>query len=1085
MRTNPWELRTDALQRALTPHEFGRLLVHLNQRRGAFGILTESDEAEAAENAEEEDGKSKEEGAVKAGIDKLEKVRRQDEHFGQTMARLYVERQTPATNRKNQPFAIHGSIRNRRDSHEFHATRKMILDEFEAIWQKQVSIGGVLAELLTDEFRTQFDNPKPDATFRHKGIVFEQRKSYWRTGTMGRCDLEPTDQCCPMADMHAQEFRVLENVNNIRIRKHDEEMRALSDSEREKVIAALRNQKKATGKTIRTALGINRREVAAFYELNTDSDAEREINTDWFYREIVLGAIGEDTWFTFDESRKESVNRALQKFDPDVKLDRERLAGGCRAWWGLSEESTGKLNDAWKKRPKLENRVSLSRHAILNLLPYMRLGASVTEAREAFSKDAASSATPEQRARYAFTVDADLIELLNELVGEQKAEALLRLRGANKAKRRFMEKHADVLPPAPMLANPVVRKAIHEVRRHLNEYLRRFGRKPDRVVIEMAREAKQSGKVRNEILARNRQREKIRKKIAEDYQLENLNENQRRRGEDRVLLWRQQKGLCPYCDSPQQMSDTDAARGHGVEVDHVIPKSRGGEDGLNNRVLCHRDCNRNKGNETAKEWIARKGLVDTFKQRFAHLAKPTKSDTSYFRRSDFKRKRDNLDRDVKEADVAAWRESQLSDTSYAAREVSAYLQEALFHDAPRNRRQILFTKGRYTAILRADWQLYHEVAAPSEDGAKPASKTRANHYHHAIDAVVIALSGPAIVKELADIASRQEETYKRTGERQKRDTLPVPKPWTSLETFRAQVMGHVFGDNETRGLVICHRPVKRRLVGALHEETLYGTVDMEAKVFVTRLPLVKLTPKMLRMPVPIENDNGCTVLMDPPLGKGGLVRDLEMRRILREIMQANHLSADEFSPKDVQRLLESGAFRMPSGVPITAVKVLRTIKNPVVIQSRGKPRRVYIGGNNHHVEILRNRSNGRWSGRCVSMYEAIQRLKGVDESANTLLIQKNHGDKLQFVMSLAEGEMIHARPKQGSETGYFVVKKLELDGKSISIVLAPDWDARSAADQERWSVSPADLANCGPTASEGPYKVRVSPLGAVIRVEHD
>ena len=59
-------------------------------------------------------------------------------------------------------------------------------------------------------------------------------------------------------------------------------------------------------------------------------------------------------------------------------------------------------------------------------------------------------------------------------------------------------------------------------------------------------------------------------------------------------------------------------------------------------------------------------------------------------------------------------------------------------------RRILVTKGRYTAILRKDWQLYqqlvkgHEVSP--EDMKHAVLKNRGDHREHAVDAVVIALT---------------------------------------------------------------------------------------------------------------------------------------------------------------------------------------------------------------------------------------------------------------------------------------------------------------------------------------------------------
>ena len=67
-----------------------------------------------------------------------------------------------------------------------------------------------------------------------------------------------------------------------------------------------------------------------------------------------------------------------------------------------------------------------------------------------------------------------------------------------------------------MVSNPVVRKAIHEVRRHLLAYLRKVRRKPDRVVIEFARGVQDTARRRNLQLKANRDRENERKLIEGD-----------------------------------------------------------------------------------------------------------------------------------------------------------------------------------------------------------------------------------------------------------------------------------------------------------------------------------------------------------------------------------------------------------------------------------------------------------------------------------------------------------------------------------------------------------------------------------------
>ena len=58
------------------------------------------------------------------------------------------------------------------------------------------------------------------------------------------------------------------------------------------------------------------------------------------------------------------------------------------------------------------------------------------------------------------------------------------------------------------------------------------------------------------------------------------------------VIWRD-KYVCQYCGNKFQY--------HELTMDHVIPKSRGGEKSWTNIVACCKRCNSKKGNKTPKE----------------------------------------------------------------------------------------------------------------------------------------------------------------------------------------------------------------------------------------------------------------------------------------------------------------------------------------------------------------------------------------------------------------------------------------------------------------------------------------------------
>jgi len=1068
---NPWILRKEGLSRALTPYEFGRVLLHLAQRRGAYGFdINEKDE---------------DTGKIKEAISDTHKAMTDtgSETFGQLMAIKFEER---TKNIGIKGKIIRGAIRNRKKAtgegtYEFCADRYLIWDEFDKLWEKQKSFGGELAKVLTQEYRRQLDNPEGDATWRYKGILFGQRKTYWDVGTMARCDLEPTDMKCPRADMYAQEFLVLETVNNIRIMPRGELKRSLTKEEREKVIASLEKQKTASEATIRRALGIDKGEKKAQYTLSLEKDPKRGLNTNWFKREVI-GAIEKEEWGKFEEKKQNSINKGILKFDPQEKKDVEQLMKGCPKWWGFNEQQTEQFIEAWRKRPKIDDRVNYSRKAIMNLLPYMKEGYTVNEARKLFVEDATNGASDAQRERYSFTAQVE-----------------------NRRARQYLEKHPDMLPPAPEdISNPVVRKAIHEVRRHIQAYLRTFRAKPDRVVVELAREARQSAFVRNKQLAQNRAREKERKEIIKKFNLKEETKTQQRKAVDRVLLSREQRFRCAYCDNDEDaITEADAANGKGVEIDHIIPESRGGNSHLNNLVLCHTRCNRGKGNKTPMEWFT-KDEFNLLERRLRHLLKENKV------------KWDNLHKEVPDLDKFV--ESQLTDTAYASRQVVGWLEKTLYGNIDGGSRHVFSTKGRYTSILRRDWGLFPD----SKDREQQGKKNRADHRNHAIDAVVITLSGPERLSELAHAAEREELARSQGFEQAKRK--PLNPPWGDFDSFRADVM------REWKKLVVAHRPEKRKITGALHNDTQFGPViDKHGNLtgeFTIRKSIAELTPNHLRVPkgwdelrekleraqTKVEQRrirSQMLKLTDIAGGKSGLVRDRWLREELRDALRREDLEPDKFTSKQIKELLKKKELVLDSGIPVRRVVLLRKPKvTPPIkrkrwnartgkIESDPNPRslRYYEPQNNHHIEIRENKK-GKWIGEVITNFDAAKRVrvkrpkpmpKGWRSPSAVNREDTNEG---RFVMSLSIGEMIYMKHPETGEADYFVVFKIDSTG---TIHFTSHWDAGRDKETEKCparediklpgkktgGLSAAQLENLGIEVGKPPQKVWVGPLGDV------
>lgn len=1086
--TDPWELRRRGLAEPLTAHQFGRVLLHLAQRRGALGL-------KLAEPDETDDGDSGDDGKVKAAINEV-RAKMRDLNvgtFGEFIAAIRAQRVTAITtpdrrptDKRKGPREFRAAVRNKPGIYEHCADREMIRDEFRRLWDKQKSLAGEPAPLLTDELRRTLDDESGDAIWRHRGLLFGQRRASWDLGTLGRCVLEPTERCAPHADMYASCYLVIETVNNLKIIERGKPPRPLTVEEREKIRAYLsgplgmekpKKTKKANGSAaerpktkvtvsdLRRLMGTadegwgERFSKHSQFRFNIEADENREINTDWFSREIVHGAVTLDKWSAMRANVREGINRAILKFDPEQEGAAERLKSGVMTWAALSETQADALVAAWKRRPKLDaKRLKMSRRAVCKILPYMDEAFTEVDGQDGqipvrWRKDTAFDPARhrwmtqiEARKAHAQAVKRKLTEaLLEEGLSSSEAHENAEnspefkryatgAKGATARDRHYLAKHVlyhngePVLdcdgkplaepPPAPLLSNPVVRKAIHEVRRHLVEYMVTFRRRPDYVFIELAREARMGKKDADRLLFKNRLRNRIRNDILEEFNLHSVSATQQRAAVDRVVLAVQQGCICPLCgkrigpDGNDGLTLRKAAIGEGCEVAHIIPRASGGHNGLGNIVLAHTKCNREMERRTPRQFwelTLPGGFAEGIawaEKMYADVERPKASDmknangmalwSCYFRAWDDKAKLDQFKKEVK--DIREMTARQEAATKYATRQVMAYLADAIYDGKglPERggERRIFTTDGIWTSRLRREWGLFFDrhdkkrKGLTTEQEQQRREKDRGDHRHHAIDAVVIALTTEQVRADWDKREMRADVEGVNTADEQQMENyrrahpISPPRPFNTGDKLREAVEDAVFGDGPVERPV-CHRHVKRKLIGALHKATQYGpVVDVWKQNGTVHCELVKtrvtvrqavigeaptdfLKPTHLRLPREESDDEAIERLarrfrvgkkrlsapeaekaarrfiksnaftrriVDPKPEKGGIVRDPGLRRLLRRRIEQRGLNPDSFTKVELKRSIDlHGPLTQDSGVPIHSVVLLWSNNDPVTV----------------------------------------------------------------------------------------------------------------------------------------------------------
>ena len=321
----------------------------------------------------------------------------------------------------------------------------------------------------------------------------------------------------------------------------------------------------------------------------------------------------------------------------------------------------------------------------------------------------------------------------------------------------------------------------------MNALIKRYGH-PSEVIVEVARDLKQSQEQRkeeNERQAKNQKRnERIRTDIAGVLQISI--ERVRATDIQKVILWEELSfdpafRHCPY--SGVQISEAMLLSDQ-VEIEHILPFSETLDDSLNNKTVALRTANRVKGNRTP--WQAF-GAQSNAGFNYAEILQRAEQMPMQKR---YRFAEDGYQRWLR--DDKGFLARALNDTRYLSRVAREYVSLI----CPQNTRVI---PGRMTAMLRAKFGL-NDVLGTN------GIKNRNDHRHHAVDACVIAVTDQGLLQRFAKAsASAREQQLNRLVE-------TMPDPWP---TYRDHVQRAV------NNIWVSHKPDHSH-EGAMHNDTAYA-----------------------------------------------------------------------------------------------------------------------------------------------------------------------------------------------------------------------------------------------------------------------
>ena len=950
-----WELRERAATAGerLTLPELGRVLCHINQKRGYRHVKSDAAAIVGDEGEKKKDSNSAYLAGIRANDEKL-----QDEH--KTVGQYFAEQL-----RQSQSESPTGGISYRIKDQIF--SRQRYIDEYDQIMAAQRVH---YPDILTDEFIRMLRDEvifmqRPLKSCKHLVSLceFEKQEKVMRVqqddGKGGRQLVERKvkfgPKVAPKSSPLFQLCRIYEAVNNIRLTRPDGSPRDITPEERVKIVAHLQSSaslsfaalKKllkekaliADQLTSKSGLKGNTTRVALAAALQPYPQYHRLLDMELETRMMTVQLTDEETGEVTE--REVAVVTDSYVHQPLYRLwhilysieERDAMRRALITQLGMKEEDLdgGLLDQLYRLdfvKPGYGNK---SAKFICKLLPQLQQGLGYSEACAAVGYRHSNSPTSEE------ITERTLLEKIPLL---QRNE----------------------------LRQPLVEKILNQMINLVNALKAEYG--IDEVRVELARELKMSREERERMAEGNRRREKENKAIAEKIRECGLFPTKSRIR--KYMLWEEAGEQCLYCG--QILTLSQCLNGDDMEVEHIIPKSVLYDDSYGNKTCACRRCNKEKGNRTALEYIRAKGWEAEYMERINGLL--DKKAISYSKHQRLRWLKEDIPSD--------FLERQLRLTQYISRQAMAILQQGI--------RRVSASEGGVTARLRSLWgydDILHtlnldrydsmgETERVSREGEtteklriKDWSK-RKDHRHHAIDALVVASTRQGYIQRLNRVSSESErEAMSGEIEMQKVtkiDKLSLLERWL---TQRPHLSVRAVSDKVAE-ILISYRPGKRVVTRGRNIYLRHGKKCVQSGLLVPRGPLSKETVYG-QITVNGEQQIVCKYDLHSLKAKDvDYVVDLALRKRLKELLAQHGGKEKEAFAGDVY-MDEAG-----TQGPIRSVRCFtgldRDKMKAVKYDEQGEAVGFVSPRNNHHLAIYRT-PKGKLVESIVTFWDAVDRAR--------------------------------------------------------------------------------------------------------------
>ena len=679
--------------------------------------------------------------------------------------------------------------------------RQQYMREFDAVWEEQSKYysflndcpKNLLQEILEYIFPGQSGSQKE---LRERGIkeglkyvikeqvIYYQRPLKPQIELIRKCQFEKDEQVIPLSHPLFQEFRCWEQINRLYItskqaiwnEKKQKNVwkytyRYLTNEQKETIYSKLKKQK-------RLAFS----EVAKIVCLNNDNndllnglhkDAKLSGCETWITINKVLGeyAISEQNEIT--KVWEAIYNNAHEGSEYDEKSKRVQSIINALPLH-IDDEKRVELALSLAQRVRFVRKyASLSQKAIENILIIMRLSPQDIPARIKENFDNINHLINTGEIIDENFLQDYIVDFVKDNPKVLERGGLMYAFAASLVYGRYTKEvvkpqitnYHDIQYVKRNLRNPIVEQIANETMQVVKAIWKQYSLNPNELEIrvELARDLKNSAKEREKIYKgqnKNRQNnDSLKKRLLEEkIPVTDLNIL-------KLRLYNQQRYLSPYTNETIEFSKL--FDDNFYNIDHIIPKSRYFDDSISNKVICEKDINEEKNNRTAWEYMSQQNSRYKICTLDGYLHKVNKD---YYGQ----KKKNLLAEKIPSNPVAR----QLKDTQYISVAIKDELAKIVGSE------NVKTTTGGVTDYLRSHWGLKKMFMQMTEarfkqmelwnldDNGNPKEtwvekyydkdsqkniyqikgwSKRYDHRHHAIDALVVALSNDKFVKRLNDL----------------------------------------------------------------------------------------------------------------------------------------------------------------------------------------------------------------------------------------------------------------------------------------------------------------------------------------------